>query len=100
MQVKDGLSRASAGIDYRAVARLQIAFACELRGDELEFAEDGLIGDGGFLQRRKMFARAQQNVRRRLRADVFEGEKFGVLIDKLGGNFFGGDFAKKAIGTH
>jgi hypothetical protein len=100
MQMEDGLSSAGAGIDDRAVAILQIAFARELRGDKLEFAEQRLVGCGRFMQGGKMLARAQQNVSRSLRADVFEGKKVGVFIDDLGGNFIGGNITKKAIDTH
>src|SRR5258705_6542062 len=44
-----------------------------------------------------MFPRANEDVRRRLRLNVFKREYFIVGIDELRGNFFAADFAEQAI---
>jgi hypothetical protein len=74
MEMKDGLARPAAIVYDGAVAFQKIAFAGKLRGDQLEFAKNGLMIGCGLVQRFEMFARANQNVRGRLWTDVFEGE--------------------------
>jgi hypothetical protein len=41
-----------------------------------------------------MLPRTNQNVRGRLRADVFKSEQLGIFVDNLRGNLFRADFAK------
>lgn len=43
MEMKDGLARARAVIEKRAVACQQISFAGELRGHQMQFADQRLI---------------------------------------------------------
>ena len=44
-----------------------------------------------------MLPRTEQDVDRRLRLDVLEGEDFRVLIDEFRRNFLASDFAEQAI---
>ena len=81
--MEDGLARAETAVYHSAVAFEEIAFASELRGDQLQLAEDGLIFGRGLGQRFKMLARANQDVRGRLRTDVFEGKEIGIFVDDL-----------------
>ena len=74
MEMEDGLACPAAIVYDGAVAFQKIAFAGQLRGDQLQFAKNGLMFGCGFVERFEMFARANQNVRGRLRTDVFEGE--------------------------
>src|SRR3981189_1802269 len=68
MEMENGLARAAAIIEHGAVAFEEVAFAGELRGDQLKFAKDSLIFRCGFVQRFEMFAWTNQDVRGRLRA--------------------------------
>jgi len=81
MKMKDGLAGACAVVEDRAIAREKIAFAGELRGDKMQFADDGLILRRRVIERNEMFSRAEQDVRGRLRADVLESENFGIFVD-------------------
>jgi hypothetical protein len=100
VQVKDGLAGAAAVIEDGAIAREEIAFGGELRGDELQFPEKGLIAVMRVLERRKMLSWADQNVRGRLGIDVFEGENVIVFVDEFRGNLLRADFAEKAVCVH
>src|SRR2546429_2614108 len=100
MVLEEGLG-CSAGVVYDgAVAFQKIALAGKLRGGQLEFAKNGLMFGCRLVQRFEMFARANQNVRGRLRADVFEGKKIGIFVDDLRWNFLRRDFAEQTVGTH
>src|SRR2546423_9048639 len=100
MQVEYGLARSRAVVKNSAIAFQKIAFARQLRGYQLQLPKHGLIRGCGFVQRRKMFAWAEQNVRGRLRADVLEGKDFLVLIHELRRNFLIADFAEQAVSAH
>src|SRR2546422_4900731 len=77
-----------------------MAFARELGGDQLQLAEDGLLSWCGFGQRFKMFARANQNVRGRLRANVLKRENIRIFVHDFRRNLLRGDFAEQTVGTH
>ena len=81
MKMKDGLAGACAVVEDRAIAREKIAFAGELRGDQMQLADHGLVFGLRVVQRNEMFSRAEQDVRGRLRADVLESENFGIFVD-------------------
>src|SRR5690349_16114317 len=100
MQMKDRLAGAGAIIQDRAIAREDLAFTRELRGHQLQLAEYGLILGRGFGQRYKMFAWTNQDVRRRLRADILKREKVGILIHDLRRNLFRGNLAEQTVGAH
>ena len=100
MQMKDRLAGAGAVIQDRAIAREDLAFARKLRSNQLQLSKYGLIFGGGFGQRLKMLARANQDVRRRLRADVLKREKVGILVHDLRRNLFRGNLAEQTVGAH
>src|SRR6266478_1499018 len=77
-----------------------MAFARELRGDQLELAKNGLIFRCRIRQRFEVFTRTNQNMRGRLWADVLESKKIGIFVDDLRRNFLRGDFAEQTIGAH
>src|SRR5258708_2368539 len=100
MKMKHGLARSAPVVHHCAVAFEQIALARELRCHKVEFPEDTLILCGGFMQRSKMFFWTNQDVRGRLRADVFKGKYICIFVNNLGGDLFACDFAEKTIGAH
>lgn len=81
MKMEDGLAGAGAIVEDGAIACQEIALAGELRSDQMELADDGLIFGRRVVQRNEMFARHKQDVRGRLRADVFEGKDVRVFIN-------------------
>jgi hypothetical protein len=91
MKMKHGLTRPAATVDYRAVAIKEIALTGELRCNKVEFPEDALILRGGFMQRGKMFFWTNQDVRGRLRADVFKGKYICIFVHNLGRNLLARD---------
>src|SRR2546426_518824 len=100
MQVKDRLARAGAIVQHSSVAFQQLAFARQLRGDQLQLAKERLIFGRGIGQRFEMLTRANQNVRGRLRADIFKREELWILIDDFRGDLLRGDLAEQAVGAH
>src|SRR5579859_4387086 len=65
MKMKDGLAGACAVVEDRAIAGEKIAFAGELRGDQMQLADHGLVFGLRVVQRNEMFSRAEQDVRGR-----------------------------------
>src|SRR5256885_2200423 len=98
--MKNGLSCTGSGIHHRAVSRSQLEFSRQIRRYELQSAQYRLIFGRGLIQRGKMLARDDQDMRRRLGSDVFKRENVFILINHLGGNLLCSDFAKQTIGTH
>jgi len=70
MEVKHRLAGSFAAIQHRAVALKELAFPSKLRGDQLQLSEYHLILLACVRQRFEMFPWANQDVRRRLRADI------------------------------
>ena len=100
MKMKDGLSRAAAIVENGAIAGEQIAFLGEFRCNQLQFPEHRLIFRGGIVQRGKMFSRADQNVRRSLRVDIFKRKHLFIFINEFRRNLLRGDFAEQTIRVH
>src|SRR4029077_2333305 len=100
VQMKNRLARAGAVVEHSAIPREQEEFLGQLARRHLQLAEQRLVARLGVVQRGEMFLRAKENVRRRLRVDVFKGEHVVILIDELRGNLFRRDFAKQAVGVH
>jgi hypothetical protein len=94
VEMKHGLARSVAAVDYRAVAIKEIALTGDLRRDQMKFAKDNLILGDSIVQRCEVLSRANENVRGRLRTYVFKGEYICVFVHNLGGNLLAGDFAK------
>src|SRR5580704_11993006 len=100
MQMEDRLTSASAIVKDRAVTLQQIALAGDLRGDQMQLTNHGLILGFCVVQRCKMLSRAQQDMRGRLRADVLERENVRIFVNDFRRNVFRGNFAEQAIKTH
>src|SRR5579859_1470304 len=100
MEMEDGLARARAVIEKRAVTCEEIALAGELRGNQMQLADQRLILGRRFVERNKMFSRAKQNMRWRLRADVLKRKDFGILVNDFRRNLFCRNFAEQAISAH
>src|SRR5713226_2263707 len=98
--MKNRLPRAAAVVDNRAITLQQIALARDLRCGELQLSQQALFLGGRIVQRRKVFLRANQDVRGRLRADVLKGENLVIFIGDLGKNLFPRNLAKQAVGAH
>ena len=97
VEVEDRLSRARADVENGAVSLLDVALACNLGGGEVAAADDCGISGVSFLQSGKMLFRNNEDVRGRLRIDVFEGEDVGVFVNFLGGNLAAENAAKEAV---
>src|SRR5437016_14587648 len=95
MEMENGLARAAAVVQHRAVASEEIAFARKLCGDQLQLAQNRLIFGRGFGQRLEMLPRTDQNVGGRLRADVFKGKEISIFVDDLRRNLLRCDFADR-----
>ena len=80
MNVKDGLSGAGPDIVNRAIARLNVAFAAQLSGDQLHVAKDRRVVSFGFFQSGNVFLGNNEKVRGRLRMNVFEDKNAIVFI--------------------
>jgi len=97
VKVKYGLPRPGPDVQDGAVALLDVAFAGDLGSCEVAAPDNFSVRDLRFFQSRKMFFGDDQNVSRRLRADVFEGEHMLVLVNFLGGNLAANDAAEEAV---
>src|SRR5579883_839304 len=100
MQMKHGLAGAAPGVHNRAISPEQIAFASQLRGDHLNLAKHRLVSRRCLVQRFEMSARANENVRGRLRVNVLKRENIGVLVHQFRRNLLAADFAEEAIRAH
>src|SRR5437868_4514867 len=98
--MKNGLSCTGSGIHHRAVSRSQLEFSRQIRRYKLQSAQYGLIFGRGLIQRGKMLARDDQDMRRRLRSDVFKRKHILVLVKYLRRDLFRSDFAEQTIGAH
>jgi len=99
VEVEHGLSGAGADVEDGAVALLDVALAGDVGGGEVAAADEFGVGGLGLFQSREMFLGDDENVRGRLRVDVFEGENVVVLVNFTGGNFALDDAAEEAVGV-
>src|SRR5215472_1244642 len=100
MQVKNRLPCSFAVVQHSSVACKQLAFARQVRRHKLEFSKDYLILGARICQRLEVLPWANQDVCRRLRADVLECEEVLVLINELRWNLLRPNLAKEAVGAH
>src|SRR5882724_2199880 len=100
MQMKDGLAGALAAVQNGSVPIEKFPFAGELRGYKLQFPQDRLIFGCSVGQRFEVFTRANQDVRRRLWVDIFEGKKIGVFVYDLRWDLLRRNLAEKAVRAH
>jgi hypothetical protein len=97
VKVEDGLSGAGADVEHGAVSVLDFALAGDLCGGEVATSDDFCVSGFSFFQSGKMFFGNDQNMRGRLRVDVFKGEDMIVFVDFLGGNLAADNAAEEAI---
>lgn len=98
MEVENRLSSAGADIKNGAVSLLDVALTGDLGGGQMAAADEFGVGGLGLFQSRKMLLGNDENVRGRLRVDVFKGENVVVLVNFLGRNLAADDAAEEAIG--
>jgi len=96
VEVEYGLASAGSNVEDGAVSLLDVALAGDVRGGEVATADEFGVGGCGFLQSVEMLFRDDEDVSRRLRADVFEGEDVVVFVDLLCGDLAADDAAEKA----
>ena len=94
VEMKNRLAGAGTIVEDRAISIEQIAFSGELRGNQMQLADDRLILVRRVVKRNEVLSRDKQNVRRRLRADVLERENVRVFVDNFGWNLLRSDFAE------
>lgn len=97
VQMENGLARVRAHVVHRAKSVLQLALAGDLCRHKLAIAHQFGIGLGRLINSDNMFLGDDQDVRRRLRLDVFKRKSLFVLINFFGRNFPGDDLAEEAV---
>ena len=85
----------AAVINDRTITRCEAALRGELGGNTQGAAENGGIFGSRVVERGGVLSGADQDMRGRLRRDVFKGEKIRVFVDDFRGNFLAADFAEK-----
>ena len=96
MKVEYGLASAGPNVEDSAVSLLDVALAGDVRGGEVATADEFRVRGFGFLQAVEMPFRDDEDVSRRLRADVFEGEDVIVFVNLLCGDLASDDAAEEA----
>ena len=97
VQVVNGLATIRARVDDQAIAIREFLGSRDLTSCGDEMAEHGGILRRGVGERGEVLFGDEQDVHRRLRVDVREGEDVVVLIEAIDGDGAGGDFAEEAI---
>ena len=99
MQVEDALAGAGARVRHQPEAALgQPGLARKPRRSLEQSAEHWPVVGGEVLGGFDVLARDQQDVRRRLGADVAKGEDEIILVDDVGRDLTAGNPAEKAVG--
>lgn len=97
MEVEDGLTRAWTYIEHRAITIFNAALAGDLRRHQVAAAYGLGIFGCCFLHAPNVFFGNDENVRRGLRINIFEGKGVGVFIDFFGRHFATDDAAEKTV---
>ncbi len=98
VDVKHRLPRAFAVVDDEAVAvGVEAEVVGEGGGADEGFAHRHCVGFGEVVERGDVASRDDEDVRRRLRVDVVEGDRVGVFEDFLRGDLAVGDAAEQAV---
>lgn len=85
-------------VDHDAIAGIgKPLFTRDLSRRIKEMPERTFMFAGSFIQRRNVLARDDENVRRRLRAEVVKGDTNIVLVDLLRGNLARRDLTKNTL---
>lgn len=98
VKVEHRLSGAGADVEDGAVSVLDFALAGDLSGGEMAAPDEFRISQFSFFQSRKMFLGDDEDVRGRLRIDVFEGEDMVVFVNFFRRDVSTNDAAEEAIG--
>lgn len=98
MQVIDCLSGLGIGIDYRAET-VDAFFFRHARGDQKQMSHQPFVFLGGLRQGRKVPARNDEQVDRRLRTDILDDDTTVIFVDWSRRHFSRDDFAEKAPGS-
>src|SRR5512146_116894 len=96
VKVKDRLAGAGADVEDGAVAILDMPVVRQAGGYQVAVADDLGVFGRGFLQADDVLFGDDEQVRGRLRANVFEGQDAIVFVDFLGGEFPAQDAAEEA----
>src|SRR6267142_2300219 len=86
VKMKYGLPCAKAVVKNGPVTIGELTLSGDLRGNELHAPEHRRILGRGIGERNVMLSGTNQNVRRRLRLNVLEGEDLGVFVHEFRGN--------------
>jgi hypothetical protein len=98
MQVRHGFTAVVTIVNHEPVAGFfQAQFFRHFGGFKQQVAEQVLVVGLGFGDARDQFFGDNQNVRRRLRADVAEGEDGIVFVNDVRRDFARDDFFKKSF---
>ena len=98
MQVRHGFAGVGTVVEDETVAAFfQAEFLRDFGGFEQQMAEGLMIFGAGFGEARTWFLGNDQNVRRRLRLDVAEGDDQVVFEDDVRRDFAGDDFFKQSF---
>jgi len=98
VKMEDGLSGAGADVENGAVTVLDFARTGDICSNEMAASDEFGIGQFSFFQSREMFLGHDEDVRGRLRIDVFEGEDMFVFVHFFRRDFSSNDAAEDAIG--
>jgi hypothetical protein len=99
MKMEYGLSSAGADVEDGAVSLLDVAPAGDLGCGEVAAADEFGVACLGFFQSRKMLPGNDENMRRCLWLDVFEGENVIVFVNFLRGDLAAENAAEQAAGS-
>jgi hypothetical protein len=98
VEVGDGLAAVRAVVNHHAESALRETEAGgDLRGGEKEMAEDGLIPGFRLADAGDGFVGHNQDVKRRLRGNIAEGEAMLVAVNHIGGDLPVADFLKNRL---
>lgn len=97
VQMRHGFASVRAVVDHQPVAAFQIQFLRNLGGFEQQMAEQLVVVRRGLGDARHALFRENQNMHRRLRGDVADGEDQIVLINDVRRDFARGDFLEKGF---
>jgi len=97
VEVVDGLAAVGAGVNDQPVAISQVLLTRDFSCCRDQMPEHGCILRRCVGKRGDVLLRDEQDMYRCLRVDVREGEDMVVLIDALGGDGAGDDFAEETI---
>lgn len=98
MEMKYGLSRARPNIKHRSIPLLNVALPGDVRGRQMAAADEFGVAGLSLFQSSKMFLGDDEDMRRRLRADVFKSKDLIILVNFLRRNFAVDDAAEEATG--